>query len=55
MRVSSWFILSLGGIYLLGFLRNGAHGDETNLEQEGDVEPAVDFLALENVFIRRAD
>ena len=49
----------LGGVFprglLVGFLRNGAHGDETNLEQEGDVEPAVDFLSLENVFIRRAD
>ena len=49
----------LGGVFprglLVGFLRNGAHGDETNLEQEGDVEPAVDFLTLENVFIRRAD
>lgn len=49
----------LGGVFprglLVGFLIDGAHGDETNLEQEGDVEPAVDFLALENVFIRRAD
>ena len=49
----------LGGVFprglLVGFLTDGAHGDETNLEQEGDVEPAVDFLSLENVFIRRAD
>ncbi len=49
----------LGGVYprglLVGFLVDGMHGDETNLEQEGDVEPAVDFLSLENVFIRRAD
>ena len=49
----------LGGVFprglLVGFLSDGAHGDETNLEQEGDVEPAVDFLSLENVFIRRAD
>lgn len=49
----------LGGVFprglLVGFLIDGARGDETNLEQEGDVEPAVDFLALENVFIRRAD
>lgn len=49
----------LGGVFprglLVGFLIDGAHGDETNLEQEGDVEPAVDFLSLENVFIRRAD
>ena len=48
----------LGGVFprglLVGFLIDGAHGDETNLEQEGDVEPAVDFLSLENVFIRRA-
>ena len=49
----------LGGVFprglLVGFLIDGAHRDETNLEQEGDVEPAVDFLSLENVFIRRAD
>ena len=49
----------LGGVFprglLVGFLIDGARGDETNLEQEGDVEPAVDFLSLENVFIRRAD
>ena len=49
----------LGGVFprglLVGFLIDGAHEDETNLEQEGDVEPAVDFLSLENVFIRRAD
>lgn len=49
----------LGGVFprglLVGFLIDGAHGDGTNLEREGDVEPAVDFLALENVFIRRAD
>ena len=49
----------LGGVFprglLVGFLIDGAHGDETNLEQEDDVEPAVDFLSLENVFIRRAD
>lgn len=49
----------LGGVFprglTVGFLIDGAHGDETNLEQEGDVEPAVDFLSLENVFIRRED
>ena len=49
----------LGGVFprglLVGFLLDRTHGDETNLEQEGDVEPAVDFLSLENVFIRRAD
>ena len=49
----------LGGVFprglLVGFLRNGVRGDATKLEQEGDVEPAVDFLTLENVFIRRAD
>ena len=53
------FTSGLGGVFprglLVGFLIDGAHGDETNLEQEGDVEPAVDFLSLENVFIRRAD
>ena len=49
----------LGGVFprglTVGFLIDGAHGDETNLEQEGAVEPAVDFLSLENVFIRRED
>jgi hypothetical protein len=40
---------------LVGFLKYGVRGDATKLEQEGDVEPAVDFLSLENVFIRRAD
>ena len=49
----------LGGVFprglTVGFLIDGAHGDEANLEQEGDVEPAVDFLSLENVFIRRED
>ena len=48
----------LGGVFprglLVGFLIDGAHEGEENLEQEGDVEPAVDFLSLENVFIRRA-
>ena len=49
----------LGGVFprglLVGFLIDGTHGDETNLDLEGDVEPAVDFLSLEYVFIRRAD
>ncbi len=49
----------LGGVFprglLVGFLLDGMHEDETKLEQEGDVEPAVDFLSLEYVFIRRAD
>ena len=49
----------LGEVYprglTVGFLANGVHGDETQLEQEGEVTPAVDFAALEDVFIRRED
>ncbi len=47
----------LGGIYprglTVGFLIDGQDENETVLEREGDVIPAVDFPALENVFIRR--
>ncbi|MGN0847607.1 MAG: rod shape-determining protein MreC [Kiritimatiellia bacterium] len=49
----------LGRVYprglTVGFLIDGQDEDETVLEREGDVVPAVDFPALENVFIRRED
>ena len=49
----------LGGIFprglVVGFLLDGQHVDETRLEREGDVVSAVDFPALETVFIRRED
>jgi cell shape-determining protein MreC len=47
----------LGGIFpkglLIGYLISDTREDETKLEREGDVSPAVDFPALEEVFIRR--
>ena len=47
----------LGGIFpkgiVVGYLLSGARADETRLEQEGDIVPAVDFPALEEVFIHR--
>ena len=47
----------LGGIFpkglLIGYLISGTREDETKLEREGDVSPAVDFPALEEVFIHR--
>ena len=46
----------LGGIFpkgiLVGSLVSSPRSDPTKLEQEGDVAPAVDFPALEEVFIR---
>lgn len=49
----------LGGVYprglTVGYLMDGCEEDETQLEREGDVEPAVDFPSLEDVFIRRED
>ena len=49
----------LGGIYprglTVGYLTDACDADETQLEREGDVEPAVDFPSLEDVFIRRED
>jgi rod shape-determining protein MreC len=49
----------LGGIFpkgiLVGSLVSRLRSDPTRLEQEGDVAPAVDFPALEEVFIRRED
>jgi rod shape-determining protein MreC len=49
----------LGGIFpkgiLVGSLVSRPRSDPTKLEQEGDVSPAVDFPALEEVFINRED
>ena len=45
----------LGGVYprgiTVGTLSQGAHADETQLEQEGEIAPAVNFPSLETVFI----
>ena len=47
----------LGGIYpegiVIGYLISETREDDTKLEREGDIAPAVDFPALEEVFIRR--
>jgi len=47
----------LGGTYprglSVGFLIDSTREDETKLEREGEVVPAVDFPSLEDVFIRR--
>ena len=47
----------LGGVFppglAIGYLSDGANYDETRLEREGAVAPAVDFAGLEDVFIRR--
>ena len=49
----------LGGVYprgiTVGYLAQETHEDETQLEQEGVVAPAVDFPALEDVFIHREE
>lgn len=49
----------LGEVYprgiAVGALSQGAHADETQLEQVGEVVPAVDFPSLETVFIYRED
>lgn len=37
---------------LIGYLVSGTRRGETNLEYEGEIEPAVDFPAIEEVFIR---
>lgn len=46
----------LGGVFpkgiLIGYMVSDVREDETKLEREGDVAPAVDFPALEEVFIR---
>ena len=45
----------LGGVFpkgiVIGYLISGTREDETRLEREGDIMPAVDFPALEEVFI----
>ena len=47
----------LGGVFpkgiLVGYLISGTREDDTKLEREGDVAPAVDFPSLEEVFIHR--
>ncbi|MGN0853223.1 MAG: rod shape-determining protein MreC [Kiritimatiellia bacterium] len=47
----------LGGLYprglRIGSLIDETREDETQLEREGDVEPAVDFTTLKEVFVRR--
>ena len=49
----------LGGVFpkgiVIGYLISGTREDGTKLEREGDLAPAVDFPALEEVFIRRED
>jgi rod shape-determining protein MreC len=49
----------LGGVFprglTVGYLIDGCEEDETQLEREGAVMPAVDFPSLEDVFIRRED
>ena len=49
----------LGGVFprglTVGYLVEGCEEDETQLEREGAVMPAVDFPSLEDVFIRRED
>lgn len=47
----------MGGVFpkgiVVGYLISSAREDETRLEQESDVAPAVDFPSLEEVFIHR--
>lgn len=49
----------MGGVFpkgiVVGYLISGTREDETKLEREGDIAPAVDFPSLEEVFIRRED
>ena len=49
----------LGEVYprgiAVGVLSQGAHADETQLEQVAEIVPAVNFLSLENVFIHREE
>ena len=49
----------LGGVFprglVVGFLLDGQSADDTRLEREGDVISAVNFPALESVFISRED
>ena len=47
----------MGGVFpkgiVVGYLISDTRDDETRLEREGDVAPAVDFPAIEEVFIHR--
>ena len=47
----------MGGVFpkglVVGYLISGTREDETRLEREGDIAPAVDFPAIEEVFIHR--
>lgn len=49
----------LGGVFPrglpVGHLLDGTSDDDSRLERQGDVAPAVDFPSLEYVFIRRED
>ena len=49
----------LGEVYprgiTVGVLPQGAHVDETQLEQVGEIAPTVDFSSLETVFIHREE
>jgi len=49
----------LGEVYprgiTVGTLSQGVHADETQLEQVGEIVPAVDFPSLETVFIYREE
>jgi rod shape-determining protein MreC len=49
----------LGGVFpkgiVIGYLVSETREDESKLEREGDIAPAVDFPALEEVFIHRED
>lgn len=49
----------LGGVFPrglpVGHLLDGASDDDSRLERQGEVAPAVDFPSLEYVFIRRED
>ena len=49
----------LGGVFprgiAVGSLIAETHEDETKLEREGEIAPAVDFPGLEEVFIRHED
>ena len=47
----------MGGVFpkglVVGYMISDVRDDESKLEREADIAPAVDFPALEEVFIRR--
>ena len=47
----------MGGVFpkglVVGYMLSDVRDDESKLEREADIAPAVDFPALEEVFIRR--